>query len=593
MVLQRGMQVPLWGWAANGEKITVRFHKQIKTVTTGTDGRWKLYLDAEKEGGPYQLKITGNNEVVFNDILVGDVWICSGQSNMEFAIREAENSGQEIATSDYPMIRHTKIPPATAGMAQMDLLTADGWHAATRANVGDFTAVGYFFARSLFKELHVPIGLINSSWSGSDIETWMSREALQNSTEFSEMMKGFSTIDINSVLSLRKKELELQLAAMNNSQPSAKAIIWLHREIDVPAAYSNQAAKLFLGRIDDNDETFVNNTSVGKTQGFNVRRAYRVPVNILKEGKNVIDVRVEKVFDSTGSNDAAPGDMQLVFDNNSVISLLDDWHYRVEWIKQTPVFDPNIFPTLLYNSMINPLIPYAIKGVVWYQGESNAIRAYQYRTAFPLMINDWRSRWKQGDFPFYYVQLSSFYNKGGTSETGSEWAELREAQTLALSLPNTGMAVTTDIGEAEDIHPRNKQDVGKRLAAVALNKTYKRSNEFSGPVFKSIKIEGEKVIINFDHTGSGLITTDAKGVVGGFEIAGADKKFIPASAFIEGDHIVIRAAGANNPVAVRYAWADFAGNANLYNLEKFPAVPFRTDNWKGVTEERKYKIAGK
>jgi sialate O-acetylesterase len=273
--------------------------------------------------------------------------------------------------------------------------------------------------------------------------------------------------------------------------------------------------------------------------------------------------------------------------------LAGEWSFQVESSIKVNGVGPNSYPTLLFNAMINPLVPYGIKGVIWYQGESNAGRAYQYRKAFPLMITDWRKQWKQGDFPFYFVQLASFNAGNGNSEKGSTWAELREAQTLTLSLPNTGMAVTTDVGEAKDIHPKNKQDVGKRLAAVALHDAYGKTNEYSGPVYQSMKTNGNKAIISFTHKGSGLITTDPAGQVKGFEIAGADQKFHPAMAVIEGDHLVVSAANVPAPVAVRYAWADEAGIANLYNLERFPAAPFRTDKWKGITESTKYKIAGR
>jgi sialate O-acetylesterase len=624
MVLQRGARIPVWGRAGGGEKISVRFNQQTKTTVAGTDGKWRVDLDIEKEGGPFQLKINGKDEIVFKNILVGDVWLCSGQSNMEWTLKDANNYKDELMVSDFPVIRHTKIPLTVAGIAQDDLGTSNGWQSASPASIGNFTAVGYFFAKRLYEELHVPIGLINSTWGGTDVETWTSRQALQNSSEFKEMMAGFPSLNLDSVAALRKQETiaklekiqgglpapneinkwkEISFTADNWSHmkvpglweqqalPNFDGIVWLRKEFTVGAGEHNQGADLFLSMIDDNDETYINGVKVGFTKGYNVKRLYLVPANILHEGKNVITIRVEDTGGGGGVyGDAA--DVKLLF-TNAKISLAGDWSYRVESVIQTNGVGPNSYPTLLYNAMINPLVPYAIKGVIWYQGESNAGRAYQYRTAFPLMITDWRSRWKQGDFPFYFVQLASFNAGGGTTEKGSEWAELREAQTLTLSLPNTGMAVTTDIGEAKDIHPRNKLDVGKRLAAVALHDTYGKSNEFSGPVYKSMKVEGNKINIQFDHKGSGLITTDAEGKVKGFEIAGVDKKFVTALAVIEGDHLIVSEAGVSTPVAVRYAWADFAGDANLYNLERFPAVPFRTDNWRGITESVKYKIAGK
>jgi sialate O-acetylesterase len=624
MVLQRNVRIPVWGTAAGGEKISVAFNRQTKNAVAGANGKWRVDLDPEKEGGPFQLKISGKDETVFKNILVGDVWLCSGQSNMEFVVSNANNYKEETAGADFPLIRHIKIPLAVADAAQDDLGTGNGWQAATRANIGNFTAVGYFFAKKLFEELHVPIGLINSTWGGTDVETWTSRQALENSSEFKELMAGFPSLNLDSVAALRKKETTTRIGKLQGGLPSPAeiknwkessfdasgwshmqvpglwekqslenfdGIVWLRKEITVSAADQNKGADLFLSVIDDNDETYVNGVKVGATNGYNLKRNYTVPANILHEGKNVITIRIEDTGGGGGVyGDAA--DIKLVY-NGSLVPLTGDWLFRVESVIQTNSIGPNSYPTLLYNAMINPLVPYAIKGAIWYQGESNAGRAYQYRTAFPLMITDWRSKWKQGDFPFYFVQLASFNAGGGTSEKGSTWAELREAQTLSLSLPNTGMAVTTDLGEAKDIHPKNKEDVGKRLAAVALHNTYGKPNEFSGPVYKSMKGEGNKIVINFEHKGSGLITTDPEGKVKGFEIAGADRKFVPAFAVIEGDHLVVLAAGITNPVAVRYAWADFAGDANLYNLERFPAVPFRTDTWKGITETTKYKIAGK
>ncbi|MES2332129.1 MAG: sialate O-acetylesterase [Bacteroidota bacterium] len=624
MVLQRGIKIPVWGWADKGEKISVQFNKQNKTVTTGTDGKWRVDLDAEREGGPYQMTIKGNNTISINDILVGDVWLCSGQSNMEFAVRSGNNSTEEIASANFTMIRHTKIPLVVADKPRADLGTSNGWHTAVPANVGSFTAVGYFFARKLYGELHVPIGLINSTWGGTDSETWTSREALENSDEFKELMAGFPTLNLDSVAAIRQRETMAKIINIQGSLPTPAAInswkessfndngwphmqlpalweqtalpnfdgvVWFRRTINLSAADAGKGADLLLGTIDDNDEVWVNGVKVGSTKGYNVKRIYLISPGIFHEGKNSIAIRVE----DTGGGGGVYGDAaELKLDiNGSTRSLAGDWSFQVESSIKVDGVGPNSYPTLLFNAMINPLVPYGIKGVIWYQGESNAGRAYQYRKAFPLMITDWRNQWKQGNFPFYFVQLASYNAGNGNSEKGSTWAELREAQTMTLSLPHTGMAVTTDIGEAKDIHPKNKQDVGKRLAAVALHDAYGRSNEYSGPSYRSMKVDGNKVTVMFDHKSSGLITTDPQGQVKGFEIAGADQKFQPAIAIIEGDHLIVSAANVSAPVAVRYAWSDEAGNANLYNLEKFPAVPFRTDTWKGITEATKYKIAGR
>jgi sialate O-acetylesterase len=283
--------------------------------------------------------------------------------------------------------------------------------------------------------------------------------------------------------------------------------------------------------------------------------------------------------------------MKLTIGENTE-SLAGDWSYRVESIRASgPGIGPNSYPTLLFNAMVNPLIPYAIRGVLWYQGESNADRAFQYRQAFPLMINDWRQHWQQGDFPFLFVQLANYNASNETNVKGSTWAELREAQTLTLSLPNTGMSVTTDIGEANDIHPKNKQEVGKRLAAIAFNKVYNIPMIYSGPVYESMRIDGNKIIIHFNNSGSGLIAKDKYGYLRGFEIAGDDQKFHFAKAFIEGSDVVVFQDEINKPVAVRYAWANNPEDANLYNKEDFPAGPFRTDQWKGITEGARFSIS--
>ena len=458
MVLQRNKPIAVWGWADAGEKISVQFNKQVKKTKAAKDGSWKIELSQEAAGGPYQLVVTGKNTITLENVLVGEVWICSGQSNMEWSVKNSDSAKREIRESDYPMIRHIKIPRTIAATPARDI-TGGVWQKADSTTTGDFTAVGYFFARKLFKELNVPIGLINTSWGGTMVETWTSREAFEKTEEFKNL---FSTVPYS----------------------------------DIQAAAE-------------------------------------------KAGKPV---------------------------------------------------SPNAYPTLLFNGMINPIIPFSIQGAIWYQGETNAGRSYQYRKSFPLMIQDWRQRFGQGDFPFYFVQLASFNASNGNSAKGSGWAELREAQTATLSLPNTGMAVTMDIGESKDIHPRNKQDVGARLAAIALNNIYGVKMEFSGPMYQSFTTDGNKVTLSFTHVGNGLVVKDKYGYLKGFEIAGADKKFYYGKADVKNNQVIVYSDSVPNPVAVRYGWADDMPEVNLYNKDGFPASPFRTDTWKGVTEETRYEI---
>ena len=626
MVLQRGKPIPIWGWAAAKEKITVQLKGQTKTTITGADGKWKIYLDPIAAGGPYKLKVQGTNIINFKNILIGDVWVCSGQSNMEMTIAgwgQINNYEQEIAAANYPMIRHFEVPRTVAASPQEDI-SAGEWKICNPDNAGSFTAAGYFFAREIFKETGVPIGLLNCSWGGTQVESWISREAFENSVEFKSMIAAMPTIDLENLAKSKMKLLKERVAKIQGEGEQTDAIIagwkdvsfddshwpvmqapmlweqqslrdfdgivWYRKSITVSVTDIGKEAILELAMIDDADDTYVNGIKVGNTNSYNLKRKYIIPAGILKEGKNVI---VIKVLDTGGGGgiwgDAA--DVKLTIAEKA-ISLAGDWKYQVAVISSAVAvaIGPNSYPILLSNSMIHPLISFAIKGVIWYQGEANTGRSYQYRKAFPLMIKDWRKNWGLGDFPFYFVQLASFNANNGNSQNGSGWAELREAQAMTLSLPNTGMAVTTDIGDAKDIHPKNKQDVGKRLAAIALNKDYLIKKEYSGPVYQYMKKSGNKIILTFTHAGSGLFAKNNNPFLGGFEIASADKKFYPATAIIKNGRVEVNRAGLNAPVAVRFGWADVTDENNLYNREGLPAVPFRTDKWKGLTENIHYQI---
>ena len=623
MVLQRDKPIPVWGWAEAKEKISIQFNGQTKKITAGKDGKWEIYLDATIAGGPYELKVQGKNIISLKNILVGDVWVCSGQSNMEWPVSSCINAADEIAHANYPMIRHIEVPKTVAASPKDDI-TGGEWKVCNPANAASFTAVGYFFARKIFNETGIPIGLIHSSWGGTDIETWISKEGFENSDEFKLMIAKLPTLDLeglakNKIAAIKERISKLQGNAeqtdavtatwkelsFDDSQwpvmqapklweeqalPDFDGIVWYRKTISINAADAGKPAVLELAMIDDADETYINGVKVGSTNSYNEKRKYNIPAGILKEGKNII---VARVLDTGGGGgiwgDAADMKITVAVD---VIPLQGEWKYQVAIASSTAVaVGPNSYPTLLSNGMISPLVPFAIKGAIWYQGEANAGRAYQYRKALPLMITDWRKRWGLGDFPFYFVQLASFNANNGNSQKGSEWAELREAQAMTLSLPNTGMSVTTDIGEVNDIHPKNKQDVGKRLAAIALNKNYGKVIEYSGPVYESMKIEHDKIVLTFTHTGSGLLAKNKYGYLQGFEIAGADKKFYYAKAYIQDDKIVVYKEGLMAPAAVRFGWADVTDENNFYNKEGFPAIPFRTDNWQGATDKRQYQIA--
>lgn len=456
------------------------------------------------------------------------------------------------------------------------------------------------------------------------VETWISRGSFEKSPEFKSFAASMNSQNMEFVIKERQLKLESQVKLLEKkirdtipenewknpgynsqdwpgisvarnweNQPLGLAgldgIVWYRREIDLDSNTANRPITLSLSKIDDNDETYVNGVLAGSTRNWSEKRVYHVPIGVFKPGKNIIAVRVE----DTGGGGGFYEDSTLVNlkTENGIIPLGDNWHFRIAKIAGNGGgVGPNDYPSLLFNSMINPLIPYAIRGVLWYQGEANTNRAYQYRTAFPLMITDWRQHWGEGNFPFYFVQLASFNADNGNSEKGSSWAELREAQTYTLSLPATGMSVTTDIGEPNDIHPKNKQDVGLRLSAIALNNIYGKPMEYSGPVYESMNVQGNKVYLNFTHTGSGLMVKDKYGYIRGFEITGSDHQFHYAKAFLENNRVVVYSEEVATPVTVRYAWSDDNGDANLYNFEDFPAVPFRTDQWKGITEGKKYII---
>ncbi len=617
MVLQRNAPIPVWGWAQPKEKITVQFNGQKLMTTANDKGQWKLALNAVKEGGPFTLQVSGKNNIILNDILVGEVWVCSGQSNMEWTVSNSNDADKEIAAADYPMVRHVKIQQDVSTKPLDDLRKQAVWEASSPSTAGNFTAVGYFFARRLYNELKVPIGLINTTWGGTDVETWTSQEAVTRSSAYAGVFPS-SGLNLDSMMAEKEKKAAEKLAPYKSvrldigsatalSSPGYKVdswpeiilpalweqtledfdgTVWLRKTIELSAAEASGKATLKLARIDDSDKTFVNGTEVGgMVNSYDKDRVYTLPQGVLKEGINVILVRVEDNGGGGGIYGKAE-DLQLQTSTGSK-SLAGPWKMMIEKISGAPgSIGPNSYPSLLFNAMVKPLIPYGIKGVIWYQGENNAGRAFQYRKTFPLMITDWRKHWKQGDFPFLFVQLASFGANNGDSKKGSTWAELREAQSMTLSLPNTGMAVTTDIGQTDDIHPRNKQDVGSRLAAIALN-MYGKKVVASGPVYKSMEVQGNKIVVSFDHVEKGLIS---KGEILGFEIAGEDKNFYPATALIKKDKVVLSSDSVANPVAVRYAWADDAGFVNLFNSAGLPAAPFRTDKWKGITESAKYSI---
>ncbi|MHB9071542.1 MAG: sialate O-acetylesterase [Sedimentisphaerales bacterium] len=492
MVIQANVKVPIWGWAELNETVTVTIDKQKQTAIADVGGKWMVKLSAMKPSDtPLEMTVTGKNTITVKNILVGQVWLGSGQSNMQMAVISVIDANTEIRNATYPAIRLFSVTRTTAFSPAAD---CNGrWVECSPQTVGDFSAVAYFFGRELYKELKQPVGLINSSWGGTIAETWMSAKSLRANPDFSSI---------------------------------------LQRHEDLIKKYPNGQA--------DYDKALVQ---------------WQKDVNDTQKAGKPQPAKPATPFGPMNPNGAS----------------------------------------LLYNGMIAPVVPFALKGVIWYQGESNAGRAKQYQTLFPALITDWRTQWQQGDFAFYFVQLANYFTHQPNNRPSqlpslgkpeaSDWAELRQAQMMTLSLPNTGMAATMDIGDPYNIHPKNKQEVGRRLALWALAKNYGfKDLVYSGPLYKNMKIEKNKIRIYFDNVGSGLVSNGDQ--LKSFSIAGEDQKFVWANAAIDNNTVLVWSEEIDKPVAVRYGWAKWI-ECNLFNKEKLPAGPFRTDNWPGVTDNVK------
>ncbi|MEO5682307.1 MAG: sialate O-acetylesterase [Chitinophagaceae bacterium] len=606
MVLQREKPVKIWGWAGKGEKVTVQFNSQKVTVKADKAGAWLVVLQPMQAGGPYDLSI---NNTVLSNVLIGDVFICSGQSNMEWVLKNTNNAAKEIAASIYPNIRLFTVKKALR-FAEKNDVEAEPWAACGPATSGDFSAVAYFFARKLVKDMAVPIGLIHTSWGGTNIEAWTSWDIMSSTADYSKMdlakmeadREGSAKRQEQFQASLKNdkgdaekwyepatavtgwKNIQLPQAWEQTEIGNADGIVWFKKEFNLTGVPSGKKITLNLGPIDDEDITWINGKQVGSLKEWNTDRVYEIDPAVLVAGKNTIII---KVTDNAGGGGLYGKPEQLYLQSGAEkISLAGEWQYKASVLNTSFNINnmgPNSFPSQLYNAMIAPLTQFAIKGAIWYQGESNAGEAFKYRTLFPGMINNWRNKW--GDsFPFLWVQLANFM-KTDSLPVQSNWAELREAQSMTMQLSQTGQAVIIDIGEAGDIHPRNKQDVGYRLALAAEKVVYNKDVVYSGPVYQSVKAEGNKMIVQFTNTGSGLLAKDKYGYLKGFAIAGSDQHFVWAQATIEGDKVIVQSNAVPNPVAVRYAWANNPDDAGLYNKEGLPASPFRTDSWKGITEK--------
>ena len=611
MVLQRDARVPVWGWSAAGRAVTVALDGAAQTTRASASGRWRVTLPARRAGGPHRLVVrSGSDSVVLHDVLVGDVWVASGQSNMEFPLAGARNGAAEIAAADDRRIRQFKVPTSFARAPEEDL-AGGSWAAADSQHAGSFSAVAYFFARDLRRTIDVPIGIINTTWGGSRIEPWMSRRALGlDSARWAALWAREEDSQRRFAARLRAKIGDIPTTdpglvdgravwadpALDESgwQPIAvpalwetqgydglDGIAWYRTAFDLSADDAARGVRLGLGAIDDADITWVNGVEVGRTNNYSLPRVYDVPPRALRAGRNVVAVRVE----DGGGGGGIWGDSAGVFLDvgGAHRPLRGGWKFRVGATSLQPDGQHiNKIPTVLYNKMVHPLLGFPIKGVLWYQGESNAdsaADARQYEALFKTMITSWRREWGVGEFPFLWVQLANFMAPDSQPPAQSAWAILRDAQTAALALPKTAQAVIIDIGEAQDIHPKNKQDVGARLALGARRVAYGEDVEYVGPTHRSHAVRGREVVVRFDHAGGGLVSHAADGSVGGFAIAGADRRFVWADARIEGNTVIVSSPQVASPVAVRYAWGNDPTRASLYGRSGLPAVPFRTDAW--------------
>ncbi|MGY1521986.1 sialate O-acetylesterase [Luteimonas sp. A482] len=612
MVLQRGQPVPVWGYAEPGARVEVAFDGASVHTSADGNGAWRVELPAREAGGPFVLRIDdGKAPVELRDVLVGDVWLASGQSNMEWPISQSADAETEIARATDPLIRHFKVPKSWAGLPQWQLAGGD-WIASTPEAAGDFSAIAHFFARELRASEGVPIGIIDSTWGGSSIEAWMDAGTQGiDGDGLVELARRMKEEDERALAQSRAQVARWQLPADDSAWHAAgldtsgwddmavpglweaagwngmDGVAWYRTTFTLDAEQARRGLTIGVGRIDDSDTTWVNGVEVGQTQlQYDLPRVYAVPAAALRAGVNEIAVRVT----DNGGGGGIHGPAQELFvqpEGGARLALAGTWKFRPAEVTALALDDnKNQQPTLLYNAMIRPLQPFPVRGVIWYQGESNAgsvEQAMAYRVQFPAMIRQWRKQWNAPELPFLWVQLASWHSGGDQGDT-SPWAVLRESQTATLSLPATAQAVAIDIGDLADIHPKNKQDAGKRLALAARHVAYGEAVVHSGPVFTGATFDGGAATLVFEGNGNGEagrsgLTVRGGGVLQGFRLAGADRMFHPASATIDGEHVVVRSEAVQAPVAVRYAWQDAPVDANLVGASGLPASPFRSDEW--------------
>lgn len=589
MVLQRDTDLKIWGWADAGEKVTVRLMGNHYETEADKDGNWMVTLPPQKAGGPYLLEV---NEISIRDVLIGDVWLCSGQSNQETPIHRLTEMFPEINVSNNHMIRHYKVPTQDVKETLAEEITGNAaWHSGVASEVMNWTALAYFYAQEAYAQTQVPQGMLVSSLGGSAIESWVSQEHLK---EFPRLVLDKEALEGMNQASMDKGEGKWNLLDWNDSDwgtmqmpgtwhengVNVRGTVWMRKDFEVPESMVGRHARLAMGTLVHNDAVFVNGVYVGSTGYEYPPRRYQIPAGVLRKGKNTIAVRLNA---PAGNGEFVKDKPYKIVGDAAEIDLTGTWKYKVgmDMSEAVPYAERlknrKTVGSGLYNGMIYPIRNYQVRGTIWYQGESNAGRPQEYASLMSALIANWRELWNMPEMPFLLVQLPNFMEKHD-KPTDSGWARIREAQLNTFkTIPHTALAVTYDVGEWNDIHPLNKKDVAKRLFLGARKIVFGEKVTHSGPIYKDMKIEGDKIVITFTETGRGLMAKG--GTLKHFAIAGEDRQFVWADAVIRGNKVIVSSKEVKQPVAVRYAWSDNPDEANLCNKEGLLASPFRTDNW--------------
>jgi sialate O-acetylesterase len=619
MVLQRDRPLRVWGEATPGQTLSVELGGHQASARVGADGHWRAQLAPLPAGGPYELRVRGDQTVELHDVLIGDVWLLGGQSNMEFTLAGADTGAQDIASPQNPQLRQLRVPLRASVRPEAEIAPAP-WVVAEPGKVGGFSAIGYYFAEQMQAVQGVPIGLIDTAWGGSMLETWVRPEIALKDPWLAPAVRALPPHDAGYGAAMFK-QLEARVNAWQHGLPlkgedaggwsaaedidgrwptlqapgvwegqglaQLDGVVWMRKRVALSAAQAAGAAELHLAMVDDCDETWVNGQRVGGQCGWDRPRRYALPAGLLRAGTNWIAVRVTDTGGDGGFH-GDPADLRLDTPAGSV-ALAGAWHARVEQIAEATHPTANDAPTLAYNGLIAPLHGLALRGVLWYQGESNAWRAAAYAEDFKGLIQDWRSLFGDPDMPFLFVQLAAFMPLADNQPGAGTWAELRASQAAALALPHTGMATAIDVGNADDIHPRNKRTVGQRLAQLALHELGLRAAPAGGPRLLGHQAEGSEFELRFADTAGGLRTVHAGEPLRGFYLAGADHRWVPAEARLaDGGRIVLHSASVPAPVAARYAWVDNPSEANVIGGDGLPLPPLRTDDWPLETAGRHY-----